>query len=133
MRGGGGVFQLCRDCNMNLKLNHKIPAIFHNLKNYYSHIIQELGKFNLKKNVIPNALKKHMSFTINNKLSSIGSLQFLSSLLDSSVKNLKMILSMSQEFDDVLDLAKQKGFYPFKYMNDIEKFKDLAKKSFIVC
>ena len=74
-----------------------------------------------------------MSFTINNKLSSIGSLQFLSSLLDSSVKNLKMILSMSQEFDDVLDLAKQKGFYPFKYMNDIEKFKDLAKKSFIVC
>ena len=30
-------------------LNHKIPVVFHNLKNYPSHfIMQELGKFNLK-------------------------------------------------------------------------------------
>ena len=47
----------CRDsahrfCNIILKLNHKIPIVFHNLKNYDSHlIIEELGKFNLKKNV----------------------------------------------------------------------------------
>ena len=33
-----------RDCNINLKLNHKIPAAFHNLKICDSHIvIQELG------------------------------------------------------------------------------------------
>ena len=39
-----------RDCNINLKLNHKIPVVFHNLKNYDSNlIIQELGKFNLTK------------------------------------------------------------------------------------
>ena len=38
-----------RDCNMNLKLNQKIPIKFHNLINYGSHIImQELDKFNLK-------------------------------------------------------------------------------------
>ena len=38
------------DCNINVKLNHKITAIFHNLNNYDSHLImQELGKFNLKK------------------------------------------------------------------------------------
>ena len=44
-----------RDCNINLKLNQKIPVVFHNLKNYDSNlIIQELGKFNLKINVIPN-------------------------------------------------------------------------------
>ena len=44
-----------RNCNINLKLNHKIPVVFHNLKNYGSHLImQELGKFNLKTNVIPN-------------------------------------------------------------------------------
>ena len=43
------------DCNINVILNHKIPAVFHNLKNYDSHfIIQELGKFNLKINFIPN-------------------------------------------------------------------------------
>ena len=38
-----------RGCNINLKLNHKIPIIFNNLRNHDSHlIIQELGKFNLK-------------------------------------------------------------------------------------
>ena len=39
-----------RDCNINFKLNHKIPVVFHNLKKYDSDLImQELGKFNLKK------------------------------------------------------------------------------------
>ena len=48
-----------RDCNINVKLNHKFPVIFLNLQNYNSHlIIQELGQFNLKINVIPNALEK---------------------------------------------------------------------------
>ena len=38
-----------RDCNINVKLNHKIPVAFHNLENYDSHLIlQELGKFNVK-------------------------------------------------------------------------------------
>ena len=48
-----------RGCNINLKLSHKIPIVFHNLKNYDSHLIkQELDKFNLKINVIPNGLEK---------------------------------------------------------------------------
>ena len=69
-----------RGCNINVKLNHKIPVVFHNLKNYDSHlIIQELGKFNLKINFIPNRLEKYVSFSINNKLSFIDSFQFLSS------------------------------------------------------
>ena len=47
-----------RDCTIKIKPNHKIPIVFHNLKNYDSHLImQELGKFNLKINVIPNKLK----------------------------------------------------------------------------
>ena len=55
-----------RNCNMNVKLNHKIPVVFHNLKNYDSHLImQELGKFNLKITFIPNGLEKYMSFSIN--------------------------------------------------------------------
>ena len=46
-----------RDCNINIKSNHKTPVVFHKLKKYDSHIImQELGKFNLKINVIPNEL-----------------------------------------------------------------------------
>ena len=47
-----------------------------------------LGKFNLKISIIPNRLEKYMSFTINNKLSFIDSFQFLSSSIDSFVKNL---------------------------------------------
>ena len=38
-----------RDCNAKVKLNHKTLVIFHNLKNYDSHLImQELDKFNFK-------------------------------------------------------------------------------------
>ena len=51
-----------RDFNINCKSNHKIPVKFHNL-----FIMQELGKFNLKINVILNGLEKYMIFTINNK------------------------------------------------------------------
>ena len=46
-----------RDFNINVNLNHKIPMVFHNLKNYDSQLImQKLGKFNFKINVIPNGL-----------------------------------------------------------------------------
>ena len=78
-----------------------------------------------------------MSFNINNKLAFIDSFQFLSSLLDSLVKNLSKdnFKYLSQEFgSDVLDLVKQKGFYPYEYMSSFEKLKKdfQAKKSFIV-
>ena len=78
--------------------------------------MQELGKFNLKVSVIPNGLEKYVSFTINKKLIFIDSFQFLSSSLDSLVKNLNKddFKYLSEEFDNnVLDLVKQKGFYPF--------------------
>ena len=55
-----------RDCNINVKLNHKIPVVFHNLKNSDSHLIrQELGKFNFIIDFIPNGLEKYTSFSIN--------------------------------------------------------------------
>ena len=85
-----------RDCNTNVKSNHKIPIVFNNLKNYDSHFtMQELGKFNLKINAIPNGSEKYLSFKISNKVSFIDSFQFLNSSLDSLVKNLgKVILSI---------------------------------------
>ena len=78
-----------RDCNINVKLNQKIPILFHRLENFDSHlIIQEQGKFSLKINAIPNGMEKYMSFSINNNLSFIDSFQFLSSSLYNLVKNL---------------------------------------------
>ena len=77
--------------------------------------MQELGIFNLKINAIPNGLEKYMNFSINNKLSLIDIFQFLSSSLDSLVKNLNRdnFKYLSQEFDNiVIDLIKQKEFYP---------------------
>ena len=58
-----------RGCNIKVQLNHKVPIVFHNLKDYKSHLImQELGKFGFKINVISNVFEKHMTFNINNKL-----------------------------------------------------------------
>ena len=54
-----------------------------------------------------------MSFTINNKLSFIGSFQFLSSSSDTLVKNLNKndFKYLSQEcYNNISDLVKQKGF-----------------------
>ena len=99
--------------------------MFRNLKSYDSHIaMQGLGKFNSKRNVIPNGSEKYMSFSINKKLSFIDSFQFLNSLIDSLVKKLNKddFKYLSQEFDNTeLDLVKQKDFYPYEYMSDFEK------------
>ena len=89
--------------------------------------MQEQGKFNLKITVISSGLEKHnMSFSIRNKLNFIGRFQLLSASLDSLVKNLDKdnFKYLSQQFDNnVLDLVKQKAFYPYEHMSYFEKFK----------
>ena len=50
--------------------------------------VEVKAKFNFKINVIPNGLEIYMSFNINNWLIFIDRVQFLSSLLDSLVRNL---------------------------------------------
>ena len=92
-------------------------------------MIQELGKFNLKINVIPNGLEKYMTFTINNKLSFIDSFQFLSSSLDSlgNLNNLGKddFKYWSREFDNnALDQVNHNGFCPYEYRSNFEKFKE---------
>ena len=73
-----------RDCNINVKLNHKVPIVFHNLKNYDSYLIMlKLGKLNFKINWIPNGFKKYTSFNIDNKWIFVANFQFLSFLLNS--------------------------------------------------
>ena len=68
-----------------------------------------------------------MSFTINNKLSYIETLRFLSFSLDSLVKNLNKddFKYLSQGFDNnVLHLFSQKRFYSYEYMSHFKKFKE---------
>ena len=78
--------------------------------------MQELCKFGFKINVIPNGLEKYMSFSLNNKLVSIDSFQFLSFSLDSLVKNLgeNDFKHFSEELDSEV----------LEYMSSFEKFKE---------
>ena len=50
-------------CYINLKFTKKVPVTFHNLKDYDSHLImQEIGKFDVKVNVIPKWIRKIHGF-----------------------------------------------------------------------
>ena len=52
-----------RDYNININLNHKIPIVSHNPKNYDSHlIVQELGKVYFKVDPAGNC-----TFKVNNR------------------------------------------------------------------
>ena len=107
-------------------MTKKIPVIFYNLKDYDSHLIfSELHKFNLKVDVIPNGLEKYMSFFLGRDLVFIDSMQFMSSSLDKLVKNLvdKDFKYLVKEFGSKnLELLKQKGAYPYEYMNSFKRF-----------
>ena len=117
-----------RDCNVSVKVNHKMSIVFRNIKNYDSHLIlQEPGKFNFEINAIPNKSQKYIYSNINNKLVFIDSFQFLSSSLNGSVEILGKndYKYLSQDFDNkILDLVRKKGSYPYEYISDFEKFKE---------
>ena len=106
--------------------------IFHNLKGYGSHLIMnKIGKFNVKVDVIPNGLEKYMVFTINKNLVFIDSKQFMTSSLEKLVKNLPDddFKHLTQELgSENLKLLKQKDAYPYEYMDSFERFS--VKKHF---
>ena len=57
-----------RDSYINVKLNHILLVEFHNSKHSDPHLItQELSKFYLKINALPNGSENYMSFSIKNK------------------------------------------------------------------
>ena len=110
----------------NLKLTKKVPAIFHNLKGYDSHLIlQEIGQSDVKICIIPNGLEKYMDFTINKNLIFIDNMKFMNFSVDALVKNLSNndFKFLSQEFNGKFSkLVKQKGVYPYEYMDSFKRF-----------
>ena len=115
-------------CNINLQLTKKLPIIFHNLRGFDSHLIFcELNKFHVKISVIPSGLAKYMGFFFNKNLLFIDSMQFMNSGLDKLVKNLsdEGFKYLVEEFGSKnLELLKQKGAYPYEYMNSFARFKE---------
>ena len=133
----------CKKCNDNLRLSHKIPVIFHNLRGYDSHhLMQELGRFRKEINVIPNNMEKYMSFSVGTRkkyhdwekeehlkydLCFIDSFQFMSSCLENLVKDLKhggleKFKYTREEFGKNTDMMTRKGVYPYTFMSDWDKF-----------
>ena len=113
------------NCNINLQLTKKVPVIFHNLRGYDSHLIfNELDKFDVKIDVIPNGLEKYMAFFLNKNLVFIDSMQFMNSSLEKLVKNLSdnYFKYLTEEFESKnLELFKQKSAYPYDYMDMFRK------------
>ena len=75
-----------------------------------------------------------MAFTITNNFVFIESRQFMNFNQDSLVKNLlnNDFKHLSQEFTgDLLELAQQKGVYPYEYMDSFKKFFD-EKLNFLI-
>src|SRR5271165_1699195 len=146
----------CNTCNLQMKLTRKIPVVFHNLRGYDSHMLmQELGRFNKKINIIPNNMEKYMSFSVgseyeyqrkdktikgtNFNLTFIDSFQFMSSSLSQLVDNLKdsdldNFKYVREEFGDDTSIMTRKGIYPYSYMDSWNKFdvnpQELLKENF---
>ena len=140
-----------QDCNLKLRIKPatiKIPILFHNLRGYDSHfIMQQIGEI-AKKHVyknnrgeechmnidcIPNNMEKYMAFMLGNHLVFLDSFQFMSSSLDNLTKNLPddAFKYTQQEFiKEQFNLMKQKGIYPYDYMDSFNKFNEtqLPKK-----
>ena len=113
-------------CNANFKITKRAPIIFHNLKGYDGHLImKELSNFDIVIDVIPYGLEKYMAIIVNRNLVFIDSMQFMKDSLDDLVKNLddRNFNYLSREYSSRgLELIKQKGVYPYEYMDSFKKF-----------
>ena len=134
-------------CNLKYRKPESVPVFFHNLTGYDSHLfIKKLGSSNKKETIecIPNNEEKYITFTKTiitgqyknkkgeekNKTFNIvfkDSLKFMSSSLGALVNNLPKngFKNISKYYTpEQVELIKQKGFYPYEFMNTEEKFND---------
>ena len=132
-------------CNLKYRKPESVPVFFHNLTGYDSHLfIKKLGSSNNKENIkcIPNNEEKYITFTKTiitgqytnkkgedkNKTFDIvfkDSYKFMRSSIGALVNNLPKngFKNISKYYTpEQLELIKQKGFYPYEFMDTEEKF-----------
>ena len=131
--------------NLKYKKPNFIPVVFHNLSGYDSHLfIKNLGYTDGNIDCIPNNEEKYISFTkntvvgsytnkegkdkpIKHKIRFIDSFKFMSTSLESLVNNLPDdgFNNLERYYNgEKLSLVKGKGFYPYEYMDSLERFKE---------
>ena len=134
-------------CNLNYSKPKDVPVFFHNLSGYDSHLfIRSLASPKPKEYIkcIPNNEEKYITFTKNkivgkytNKKREVkektfkivfkDSLKFMRSSIGALVNNLPKdgFKNISKYYTpEQVELIKQKGFYPYEYMDTEEKFND---------
>ena len=135
-------------CNLKYRKPKSVSVFFHNLSGYDSHLfIKKIGcSINKKENIkcIPNNEEKYITFTktiitgqYTNKKGEIkdktfdivfkDSLKFMSSSLGALVNNLPKdaFINLNKYYTPKqAEILKQKGFYPYEYMDTEEKFND---------
>ena len=119
---GGAAHNIC---NLKYRISWKVPVVFQNLRGYDSHLImQEIGKFGMEVNVIPNNIEKYISFSLGKYLTFIDSIQFMSSSQEELAGNLSpedfRIVGKRWQGED-FKLVTQKGIFPYEFMDDISK------------
>ena len=81
----------------------------------------------MKIDVIPNRLEKYTIFFLSKNLVLIDGMQFMNSSLEKLVKNLSEndFKYLTEEFNSKsLELLKQKGSYPYEYMDNFKRFNE---------
>ena len=132
-------------CNLKYRKPNNIPVFFHNLTGYDSHLfIKKLGDTAGTIDCIPNNEENYISYSktiktgeykdkrgeTKNKYFKIvfkDSLKFMASGLDVLVNNLPegVLNNLNKYFTtEQAKLLKQKGFFPYDYLGNIEKLKD---------
>ena len=117
-------------CNINVtqKQSNFIPFIFHNFSNYDCHMFFKklVDKKNdkVKFDIIPKTNEEYISVTYG-CIRFIDSYRFLSSGLDSLVKNLDEndFRILKKEFPDKWKYLNKKLAYPYEYFNSIDDYK----------
>ena len=132
-------------CNLRYSKPNNISVFFHNLTGYDSHLfIKKLNVTGGNIDCIPNNEENYISFSktiitgeytnkkgeTKNKYFKIifkDSLKFMASSLEALVNNLPedAFKNLNKYFTSKqTKLLKQKGFFPYDYMDNIEKLKD---------
>ena len=97
--------------------------------------MKEISKFDLKVSATLNGLEKYMDFKINKNLVFVGSIEFMNSSLDASIKNLSdnKFKYLSKEFSgEQLKLVKQKNMNIWTVLNSFLKVNYMIRGNFIV-
>lgn len=97
--------------------------------------MKEISKFDLKVSATLNGLEKYMDFKINKNLVFVGSMEFMNSSLDASIKNLSdnKFKYLSKEFSgEQLKLVKQKNMNIWTVLNSFLKVNYMIRGNFIV-